>query len=247
MEKKHNQFLLDLQRQKQGEHAIVSYGAKLKVVGSYDDATLLQFGALLNCFFYFNECLFNNSLSSVFLTLNRKAHSMGYYKPCGWLIGATQIIPEINVNPAILHLPEIEVMQTLVHEMAHHAQYLFGMPGKRGYHNKEFARLMFSVGLMCSSTGLPGGKITGRSMADYPVEGGVFIQAFNTMPKAFLLPFKPADPTVLAVSMPIETTAINTETKDKSKTKYSCLPCDVNVWGKPNLNIICGNCGQHLK
>ncbi|MDK2125877.1 SprT-like domain-containing protein [Chitinimonas sp. DQS-5] len=31
--------------------------------------------------------------------------------------------------------------------------------------------------------------------------------------------------------------------KKRDKTKYTC-PCGVNVWGKPKLRIICGNCGD---
>ncbi len=30
----------------------------------------------------------------------------------------------------------------------------------------------------------------------------------------------------------------------KHKTKYSCPGCGANVWGKPNLNIDCGECKQ---
>jgi len=33
-----------------------------------------------------------------------------------------------------------------------------------------------------------------------------------------------------------------TDPKAKSKTKYYCPNCEVNVWGKPNLSIRCENC-----
>lgn len=34
--------------------------------------------------------------------------------------------------------------------------------------------------------------------------------------------------------------------EDKSnRTKYSC-PCETNVWAKPGLNLICGNCGSRF-
>ncbi len=29
---------------------------------------------------------------------------------------------------------------------------------------------------------------------------------------------------------------------DKNKKKYTCPGCDNNVWGKPKLNLICGDC-----
>jgi predicted SprT family Zn-dependent metalloprotease/ribosomal protein S27E len=28
-----------------------------------------------------------------------------------------------------------------------------------------------------------------------------------------------------------------------SKTKYSCPECNANIWGKPNLDVVCGPCG----
>ena len=30
---------------------------------------------------------------------------------------------------------------------------------------------------------------------------------------------------------------------DKTKVKYSCPNCNLNVWGKPDLALICGVCG----
>lgn len=245
---RHNQFLLDLQNAKQCAKGFVSYDTRLKVVGVYDDVALLQFGALQNCAQYFNKVLFNNSLSSVLFTLSRRSRAMGHYKSHGW-VGKNKVsdaIPEININPAILHLPESEVMQTLVHELCHHAQQLYGHPGRRGYHNREFSKIMFSVGLMCSSTGMPGGKITGRAMADYAVEGGVFLQAFNYMPKEFLLPFKLFEQEFITTTLADASTG-DKVLADKNKTKYSCLTCRVNLWGKPDISVICGKCGQQLK
>ncbi|MBM5564638.1 SprT-like domain-containing protein, partial [Klebsiella quasipneumoniae] len=79
---------------------------------------------------------------------------------------------EIAMNPAYFAVcPPEEIMQTLVHEMAHLWQHHFGKPGRRGYHNKEWAERMEEIGLMPSSTGKPGGAKTGDKMADYIIEG----------------------------------------------------------------------------
>lgn len=32
--------------------------------------------------------------------------------------------------------------------------------------------------------------------------------------------------------------------RDKQKIRYHCENCDTNVWGKPGLNIFCGDCGE---
>jgi hypothetical protein len=31
--------------------------------------------------------------------------------------------------------------------------------------------------------------------------------------------------------------------RDPSKLKYTCTACGANVWGKPDLVILCGTCG----
>jgi predicted SprT family Zn-dependent metalloprotease len=36
------------------------------------------------------------------------------------------------------------------------------------------------------------------------------------------------------------------ETKRLSKSKYTCFHCETNVWGKPGLNIVCGNCDRQF-
>lgn len=244
MEQKQSQFLQGLQKAKHQELGFVSYEPISKVVGEYDTTTLKLFGALQNAYNYFKQHLFNNSLSSVVLTLNRKYRSMGYYKPYAWCGASNEAIPEININPSILYLPLSEVMQTLVHEMCHHFQYVYGKPGSRGYHNKEFSRIMFSVGLMCSSTGMPGGKVTGRSMSDYAIEGGVFTQVFKAMSQECLLPFKPYEQKLLVIA-PVVEEALSA-VKDRNKAKYSCPSCGINAWGKPLLNLICGNCKTQL-
>jgi hypothetical protein len=208
----------------------------------YDESTLRLFGALQNAYNYFKAELFNNSLPPAVLTLNRKVKSMGYYMPHAWLSESKAIMPEININPAILQLPAIEVMQTLTHEMVHHHQQFYGNPGKRGYHNSEFSRMMLSKGLMCSTTGKQGGKVTGRRMSDYVIEGGLFEIKFQEMPREFMLPFTSAEKILLPV--PEEST---TEKIRKLKTKYSCPTCQNNVWGKPEMEILCVKCDKPFK
>lgn len=86
------------------------------------------------------------------------------------------------MNPAYFAVcPPEEIMQTLCHEMCHLWQHHFGKPGRRGYHNKEWADFMEAIGLMPSSTGAPGGARTGDKMADYAIEGGRFLEAYESL------------------------------------------------------------------
>lgn len=40
-----------------------------------------------------------------------------------------------------------------------------------------------------------------------------------------------------------EASPSSTKSPKSSKTKYTCPECAANIWGKPNLNVICGGCG----
>lgn len=57
----------------------------------------------------------------------------------------------------------------------------FGTPSRRSYHNKEWADKMESLGLMPSSTGLPGGNRVGQKMDDYILKGGPIHMAIQKL------------------------------------------------------------------
>ena len=108
---------------------------------------------------------------------------------------------------------------------------------------------MIEVGLMPSSTGHPGGKTTGQQMSDYPIEHGSFLKALKNMPEDFKLPFisnegqqKYAHLTT-DENNPSETSPPSPP-KPKNKVKYSCPNCATNIWAKPNINAICGDCNK---
>lgn len=221
----------------------VSYDAN-----GQNEPTIRLFTALQNAYNYFLSVLFTKPLPPIILVLNRRTKSMGYFLSNAWKGSGKEsntILPELNINPKILLLPPIEVFQTLVHEMCHHFQHTYKNPGKRGYHNLEFSRIMFGVGLMCSNTGAPGGKITGRHMADYVIPGGKFDQAFDQIPKECLLQFTATE--AFDIKAPIEQLPMNnSDAEKKIKIKYSCSIHNVNVWGKPGLYILCGYCKKQM-
>ena len=35
--------------------------------------------------------------------------------------------------------------------------------------------------------------------------------------------------------------------KAASKTRYSCPACELNVWGKPGINVKCGDCDETME
>lgn len=148
--------------------------------------------ALQTAYDHFNRELFENRLPELIFTVQRQNDVLGYFAPERWVSPEGERCHEIAINPS--HMGQsrvIDVLQTLAHEMVHCWQYCFGSPGRRCYHNKEWAQKMIAIGLQPSSTGAPGGEITGQHMSDYPLAGGRFLSACESLVrnKAFRLPW----------------------------------------------------------
>jgi predicted SprT family Zn-dependent metalloprotease len=137
----------------------------------------------------------------------------------------------ISLTPMHLNRDLKLVFGTLVHEMCHLWQQDFGKPSKNGYHNKEWAEKMKEVGLHPSNTGDEGGKETGQKVTHYILDGGRFDEVFKNIPDHISLPW-------IGAGMSEKKKAV------RNKVKYSCPVCEANVWGKPDMNITCGDCDQ---
>lgn len=131
--------------------------------------------AIETAYQHFNVSLFKGELPDVLFTVQRQAGTLGYFVPDRWSSPSGQLCHEIAINPAHMGRSRvIDVLQTLAHEMSHCWQFCLGTPSSQGYHNKEWAYKMIEIGLQPSSTGKPGGAITGMLMSDYVIEGGPF-------------------------------------------------------------------------
>lgn len=219
----------------------------------------------------FNRLLFDNSLSECLITLQREKRVCGYFYPERFANKEGEKTDEIAMNPSYFAVvPLVEIMQTLVHEMTHLWQHHHGQPGRGRYHNKQWAEKMESIGLMPSSTGQPGGKKTGDSIADYAIEGGRFLEAcrelltndfkitwYDRFPSSaevttgqncfcLSLDLPENGATIPAFSGVEMATGEHGSTGNKSnRSKYTCL-CSNNVWGKPGLIISCGECESNF-
>jgi hypothetical protein len=227
--------------------------------------TTVQFKTLDDLYQYYNKALFGGALAECIVNMSRHNSSYGFFAAERWKSdgeGEEKIAHEISLNPDYLDRPFEQWHSTLVHEMVHLWQYDFGHPSRTGYHNKEWAWKMREVGLVPSDTARPGGSETGQKVSHYINSEGPFIRAFQQLAeedlKALRLKYLPA----FSIKKPerrkpkkTETGGIGTGEADggedgpegkietyNSKSKYSC-PCGNNVWGKPGLNIVCGDCG----
>lgn len=124
---------------------------------------------------YYNDHLFEALLPPCLITFQREKRSMGYFSKSRFIRRDGVQTDEIAMNPDFFAVvPLVEILQTLVHEMAHLWQAHFGTPSRACYHNREWALKMERIGLMPSDTGQPGGKKVGQSMNDYVIPGGRF-------------------------------------------------------------------------
>lgn len=144
------------------------------------------YSAIERLYNFFNEKLFGNHLPVCLFTFQRQPKVMGYFSRKRWVNSLNNAyVDEIAINPEYFYGSSIEELcQTVVHEMCHVWQHHFGSPSRTGYHNREWAEKMISLGLMPSNTGLPGGAVVGQKMDDFIVAGGrlyLAIQELSTL------------------------------------------------------------------
>ena len=145
--------------------------------------TAQAYAELQRAFDDYNERLFEGSIPPCLITLQREKRSYGYFSHRRFAHRTSKAFTdEIAINPSFFGVvPLLEILQTVAHEMCHSWQFHHGTPGRRGYHNKEWADKMEAIGLMPSSTGAPGGARTGEHMADYAIAGGRFLAATDEL------------------------------------------------------------------
>jgi predicted SprT family Zn-dependent metalloprotease len=219
-----------------------------KSPGGIADPTRVTYADLATAYDFFNHCLFAGRLPHCLITMQRRWGAYGYFD--GDRFGTptdAEVTDEIALNPTHFRNRTIEDnLSTLVHEQVHLAQHHFGKPGERGYHNRQWARLMMAIGLIPSATGAPGGEQTGYRMSHYILPDGPFDRACRELlTRGF---------TIRYVERPVEPEGSEAEAKEKearkrkasSKTKYTCPNGHETAWAKPAAWLVCGHCTARL-
>ena len=203
--------------------------------------TQRTYSSLTAAYDFFNRELFGDELPPCLITVQRHKGAYGYFSGERFVSVADpeEVTDEIALNPAhfATRSPE-EVLATLVHEMVHLWQHHFGKQARRSYHDRQWAAKMREVGLIPSDTGEPGGKETGQKMTHYIEQDGPFARAC-----ARLLAEQPA---MLYHDRASEDAGARRK-KAASKTKYTCPTCELNAWAKPDVRLICGDCGELMQ
>lgn len=80
---------------------------------------------------------------------------------------------EITLNSKYLNSPQADQLATLLHELLHEWQSLYGKPGRRNYHNREFQQKAYLYGLVVDARGRHVGIAAGRFtvlLAQYEID-----------------------------------------------------------------------------
>jgi predicted SprT family Zn-dependent metalloprotease len=200
---------------------------------------------------FFNRELFNGKLPPCFVCFQRKGSRVrGYFVPDRLGTADGKRTHEIALNPRHFKARTfMEVMSTLVHEMVHLWQHLFGRKRSRtGYHNKEFGGEMLRLGLHPSHTGEPGGRMTGQQMTHYIMPGGRFeiaaIKLQSMLPALTWFDVQAAE----LLPKGLTGTDLVSEPKRLSgrRTVYRCPACRLRAESRSHVEIICGKCDRHM-
>jgi hypothetical protein len=199
--------------------------------------TIEQSHAFQNQFDYLNVAVIEPALGvrlpSMMLSFSRRASDGGAFTANRWSEDISERLHEVALHPAAVKAgPPIETSATILHQMVHAWQHTHGTPGRRGYHNTEWAKAMVKAGLIPSATGTLGGARTGQRVLQYVAPGGLFETAFHGMPGDFYLPWS---------SFGAETGA-----RGEKKATYDCPRCGITVWGRAALDLNCNICDARM-
>jgi predicted SprT family Zn-dependent metalloprotease len=195
--------------------------------------TKRMYNNLNTAYDFFNERLFEGKLPHCLITMQRRNKAYGYFSGDRFgTFDGSETTDEIALNPALFKdRTAKDILSVLVHEMVHLRQHHQGNRSRQGYHNSEWADMMDAIGLTPSSTGEPGGKRTGQRVNHYIVHGGAFDLACNDLLER-------------GVHIAYLDIWDSDERRKKAapKTKYTCPGCGLSVWGKPDIEVLCGAC-----
>lgn len=192
------------------------------------------YDSLYEAFDHFNAELFDGALEVPMIVLHRKRGAHGYFWNQMWQAG-DDARPEIALSPESMGRGPKEVLATLVHEMVHQWDAVYGNVPSYG-HGKTWADKMEQVGLTPTATGKPGGKKTGRKVTHMIDAGGPFEVAY-----AALIAKGKID-----LSWVGKNSGVGQRKRDESKVPHVCPCCQTKVWGKRGIRVRCEPCDERL-
>ncbi len=190
---------------------------------------------------FYNEHLFDGQLPPCLITTQRKSKRvLGYYSEKKFIrLDGPEQMDELALNPVhFMNQTTEETLSVLVKNMVMVWQYHFGQPSRKGYHNKQWAEAMESVGLCPSEDGEEGGKQTGQKMSHYIIQDGAFDRATKQLlDMGFKIPWGDYVPP----SAPEDIAGEQGQKPPKTVT-YTCPECALTAKAAPFKSLGCGGC-----
>ena len=105
-----------------------------------------QYGAYQYLYDYLNDTLFDGQLPACMLVFSvKKNKTAGYFSSRSWQ-EKEGVVHEISLNPEYVKEHSLkETLAVLAHQRVH---YENGKASRKGYHNREWAEEMKTIGLM---------------------------------------------------------------------------------------------------
>jgi predicted SprT family Zn-dependent metalloprotease len=202
---------------------------------------------LLEAFNHFNDELFGGALPDCLVTIRAKGRTQGFYHAKRFAaLRDKAVTDEIAMNPAFFPArPLRDIASTFVHEMAHHWQEHRGRPPRNGYHDREWAAKMRSIGLMPSDTEAVGGRQTGYHMSHYIIEGGAFALSFERLEACgWQIGWGDA---VTVTGAPTGEGGGAVESPKPKRERYVCSGCGAKMYGPSSVgDLIHVHCGGRM-
>ena len=99
-------------------------------------------------FSYYNKALFQGQLPDCRISFCAKNETPGFFASEKWVGEQCEVVYEIKLHPREMKKETIEWHATVVHDMTHLWQYVFGTPPEEDdYHNEEYIKKMAELGL----------------------------------------------------------------------------------------------------
>lgn len=220
-----------------GARLVLRCGGALKL----ENVTVREYSTFQVAFDVLNQKLFGAALPQCLVTLQRVKRAKGYFWASQFRARRGEgFTDEIAMNPDTFDgRTDTEILSTLAHEMAHLWQAHFGTPGRRGYHNAEWAAKMREIGLQPTDTGERGGKETGESVTHMIEAGGAFaLVAAELCGTGFALG---------GAGFALNWNATPSgpgKSKKSTRSKFECPECGLAMWGKPGARVACSDCSD---
>ncbi|WP_060515478.1 hypothetical protein [Pseudomonas sp. NBRC 111132] len=181
-----------------------------------------------------NERFFSGALPGCEIGFSTRHGSEGHYRPGALPSG--ELCPALDQIAIGAHLSSSKMIESLAHQACHQYRQHSGPPPRRSYHDQVWAEKMVEIGLQPSSTGMPGGRVTGQKVSHYLLEGGGLSLLIRELHDQGL------NINLAGAAGPAGAGLRSANKKAWARTKYTCAGCNKSVLGGDQFNLVCGDC-----